>query len=197
MPDEELIEHVYRFKAIDQMVAAPDRIEIEVSDIKSLSIEYLARYVRKALHIGRFQDFRLQPGSGRHQMEVEWAYQVHRVTGKPVLIIAPLVIQHFVKKIADDAGIEVAFPKIHEELIDGINIINYEKLKKFDPSTFIGVASDVTGLLSMSVKKSKAGKLFPFLTKPTYHMLTATGHSHAIKILMAYVEMCGRQDAGV
>jgi hypothetical protein len=199
MVDEELIEKIYGFEAIEQMAVAPDHITIDLLEIKSLDIKCMATYVQKALAIGRFQDYRLQPGSGRHQMEVEWAYQVVRATGKPVLIIAPLVIQGYVGEVAKKAAINIAFPKTPEEVIEGINVINYEKLHKFDPSVFIGVAADVTGLLSLTVVKSKKVKLFPFLKLPTYHMLTSCFNTQAVMQLRATVSKIydRRQDAGV
>jgi hypothetical protein len=187
MLDEELIEQTYHFKELDQMAIAPDQIEIEVSDIKSLSIDYLAKYVRKALSIGRFQDYRLQPGCGRSNMEIEWAYQINRVTGKPVLIIACLVAHHYLKDIAEKGGIEINFPKSQEEVVDGINVVNYEKLKKFDPAAFIGIASEVGHLFRSTPNKKKWTFLRPFFELPTYHFLTSSGRTLGIMYLSAVV----------
>jgi hypothetical protein len=187
------IEELYRFTAIDNMAVAPDHIEIEVSDIKSLSVEYLARYVRKALHIGRFQDYRLQPGCGRSNMEIEWAYQVSRVTGKPVLIIACLALHHYLKDTAEKGGIDINFPKSQEEVVNGINVVNYEKLKKFDPSTFIGIASEVGHLFRSTPNKKKWTFLRPFFELPTYHFLTSSGRTLGIMYISAVVSKIYRR----
>ncbi len=195
MADDELIEKVYHLSELDDMAIAPERIDIELSDIKSLDLEYLARYVRKALHIGRFQNYKLPSGCGRSQMMAEWAYQVNRVTGKPVLIIAPLVVHRYFIHLGEKAGFKIACPKSSEQVIDGINVVNYEKLHKFDPAAFIGITAEAGHLFQATPNKKKFGKLRPFFEMPKYHFLTSHTRTLGIEYLAALVSKIYRKES--
>jgi hypothetical protein len=81
-------------------------------------------------------------GLGKTFMQLSWADQVVKHTGKPVLILAPLAVskqtQHEGKKI----NVDVSTDK------NGILWINnYEQLHNINPSDFVGICLDESGIL--------------------------------------------------
>lgn len=80
-------------------------------------------------------------GLGKTPMELAWADQVFRHTGKPVLLLTPLAVafQHVqeAQKFGHDAAIsrngKVAAP---------ITITNYDQAEKFDPDDFSAIVAD-------------------------------------------------------
>jgi hypothetical protein len=155
------------------------RILIGHSDIKSLRFNYNINYVIKALYQGKLQNYNLPCGSGRSIMELEWAHQVNKVTRKPVILISSSSNHNFFKALAEHVEIGVTFPTNAED-IKGINIINYEKLNRFDPETFVGIACEVGSLLGDRISKNKKIVLEPFFAKPKYHFLTAPNNTRGI-----------------
>lgn len=114
-------------------------------------------------------------GSGKTLMQLEWSRAVHKQTGKPVLIVAPLSV---VRQTNEEAKkFEIAHAQIcrkQEDVTNGINITNYEMIEHFDPSVFSGVCLDESSIL-----KSFTGKYKQLLTemfcKTPYRLLcTAT-----------------------
>ena len=112
-------------------------------------------------------------GLGKTPMELVWADNVHRHTGKPVLIVTPLAV-----------GFQTATEavKFHEEAAisrDGkvtapITITNYERLEKFDASKFSGVVCDESSAIK-SFDGVRRAIVTEFLREIPYRLLgTAT-----------------------
>ena len=94
-------------------------------------------------------------GLGKTAMQLEWARVVHEYTGNPVLIIAPLAVSEQTANIeAPKFGIKVNIAAGQKDIMDGINITNYEKLEKFDLAGFGGVVLDESSII-----KNYAGKI--------------------------------------
>jgi hypothetical protein len=162
---------------------ASETIDIKLSDIRSFHPEsYQAKFVQAILKCVRYRNYNLPTGGGFFLAEVEWAYQVARVTKKPVLVIAPVLIHSYF------ADYGAAFPTSPDEVIEGINVINYEQLHKFQPETFIGVVSDITNLIRNYTTDKKKATLFPFLLMPTYHYLRAGGTSMGMVLLEKWAQ---------
>jgi len=85
-------------------------------------------------------------GLGKTPMELAWAEQVYRHTGKPVLILTPLAVGfqavHEAEKFGHDAGLSRT-----GKPVASITITNYEQLPKFDPADFGGVVCDESSIL--------------------------------------------------
>jgi hypothetical protein len=80
-------------------------------------------------------------GLGKTPMQLAWADQVHRHTGKPVLTVTPLAVSFQTEQEAAKFGIDAAVSR------DGrvpapVTITNYERLEHFTPDTFGGVVCD-------------------------------------------------------
>lgn len=88
-------------------------------------------------------------GLGKTFMQLSWAAQVVKHTGKPVLILAPLAVS--TQTISEGKNIDIDVSKY----TDGgmIQIANYEQLHKIDCRRFAGVVLDESSIL-----KNFAGK---------------------------------------
>lgn len=92
-------------------------------------------------------------GLGKSPMQLEWADQVHRKENKPVLILAPLAVSKQTKREGVKFGVDVNICRSQSDVINGINITNYEMLHKFNASEFVGIVLDESSIL-----KSYTGK---------------------------------------
>lgn len=93
-------------------------------------------------------------GLGKTIQLLDWATQVCLFTGGSVLILAPLAVSKQTQKEGVKFGINVNICASQLDVKTGINITNYEKLHKFDPSFFSGVVADESGIM-----KSFSGKI--------------------------------------
>jgi len=97
---------------------------------------FQAKIVKDALLAGRYAIF-ADCGLGKTFMQLEWAAQVFKHTGKPVLILCPLAVAGQTTAEACHFGIS----------LDGIDIINYEQIENIDPSKYSGVVLDESSIL--------------------------------------------------
>lgn len=103
-------------------------------------------------------------GSGKTLMQLEWCRAVHKHTGKPVLIVAPLCVVRQTQGEAQKFEIgEVTICRHQSDVTNGINITNYEMIEHFDASVFSGVCLDESSIL-----KSFTGKYQQLLTEMFY-----------------------------
>jgi hypothetical protein len=87
-------------------------------------------------------------GLGKSPMQLEWARHVSDYTSKPVLIYAPLAVSQQTKREGLKFGIEVNVCRTQADVVQGINITNYEKLQHFpDASRFGGIVLDESSIL--------------------------------------------------
>lgn len=126
---------------IRDSIALPDVLKDHQSDI-----------VRWALRRGRAAIF-AGTGLGKTLMELAWADEVARHTGKPVLIFAPLAVaaQHI--REAQKFGITARLVATQSGVGPGINVTNYQKIDHFDLMAFGGIVLDESSIL-----KSTDGK---------------------------------------
>ena len=127
-----------------------------------------------ALRSGRSATF-ADCGLGKTLMQLVWAENIHRKTGKPVLILAPLSVSSQTVEEAEKFGIEAVrsqdgkFPAGK-----GIVCTNYERLRHFSPHDFGGIVCDESSILKNFDGKIKAA-ITDFMRKVEYRsMYTAT-----------------------
>jgi hypothetical protein len=99
-----------------------------------------------ALRRGRAAIF-ADTGLGKMRMELAWADAVRKHTGQPIMIHTPLAVAAQLSAEAAKIGIEAKVCRELSDLTDGINITNYDRLHKFDPSIFGGVVLDESGCI--------------------------------------------------
>jgi DNA modification methylase/superfamily II DNA or RNA helicase len=86
-------------------------------------------------------------GLGKTAMQLEWANQVKKYTGGKILIFAPLAVSKQTKREGDKFGYDVKICANMDDVIDGINITNYQKIENFDLSQFSGIVLDESSIL--------------------------------------------------
>lgn len=111
-------------------------------------------------------------GLGKTRMQLAFADQVAKHTAGPVLILAPLAVA--AQTVAEGATIGVAVTHAHDgsDIRGGVNITNYDRLHRFDPSLFAGVVLDESSII-----KHHDARTFTTLTESfaqTQYRLCAT-----------------------
>ena len=109
-------------------------------------IEWACKKGRAAL----FQD----TGLGKTLQQLMWADSVVKSTSGKVIVLAPLSVTRQTVREGEKFGISVNLCSSMEDVKDGINITNYEKLHLFDCSVFDGVVVDESGIM-----KNFSGKI--------------------------------------
>jgi len=102
-----------------------------------------------ALRRGRAAIF-ADTGLGKMRMELAWADAVRKHTRRPIMIHTPLAVAAQLSIEAAKIGIEAKVCRETSDLIDGINITNYDRRHKFDASIFGGVVLDESGCIKHS-----------------------------------------------
>ena len=130
--------------------------------------------VNWALRKGRAAIF-ADCGLGKTPMQLVWAENVVRKTGKPVLILAPLSVAPQTVREGKKFGIECTrsndgtFPKSAR-----IVVTNYEKLAAFRSSDFSGCVCDESSILK-NFKGVRRSEITEFMRQMPYRLLcTAT-----------------------
>lgn len=113
-------------------------------------------------------------GLGKSLMQLEWAKKVHKETNGPILILAPLAVTEQTYREGIKFGINSKVVECQEDVINGINITNYEKLDKFDTSVFKGVVLDESSILKSFTGKVRNQIIDNFKNTPYKLACTAT-----------------------
>jgi len=118
----------------------------EPCDLPAALFPFQADIVRWALRRGRSALF-AGTGLGKSLMELAWAQEVHRATGKDILHLAPLAVSAQLVREGVKFGIDARHVSKSDDCGPGINITNYQKLQHFDLSQFGGVILDESSIL--------------------------------------------------
>lgn len=108
--------------------------------------------VRWALRKGKCALFE-DTGLGKTIQQLAWADAVSKHENGKVLILAPLAVSKQTALEAEKFGIQCTLCENNEDVTDGINITNYEKIHHFDTDQFCGIVLDESSIL-----KSYSGK---------------------------------------
>ena len=112
-------------------------------------------------------------GLGKTPMQLVWAENVRRKTGKPVLILTPLAVAAQTMHEAEKFGIDAAVSR-DGDITAGITVTNYQRLHYFDSSVFGGVVCDESSALK-SFDGETRKEVTAFLRLMPYRLLcTAT-----------------------
>lgn len=167
--------------------------------LPSFLFPFQTALVEWALSKGRAAIF-ADCGLGKTPMQLVWADEIRRHTGKPVLILTPLAVAAQTIEEAHKFGVEAAVSR-EGAITAGITVTNYQRLHYFDPSEFGGVVCDESSALkSFDGETRKA--VTEFLRKMPYRLLcTATaapndyielGTSSEALGELGYMDMLGR-----
>jgi DNA modification methylase len=117
-------------------------IDADPSDINPILFPFQRDLVVWALRKGRAAVF-ADCGLGKTFIQLEWA----RLIGGPGIIIAPLSVARQTAREARKLGIDAHYTRDGSDLVDGVNITNYEMVERFDFSLFRWVVLDESSIL--------------------------------------------------
>jgi hypothetical protein len=139
-------------------------------------------------------------GLGKSPMQLTWAENVHRHTGRPVLIVTPLAVSFQTEAEARKFGIDAAISR-DGSIREPVVITNYERLEHFDQARFGGVVCDESSAIK-SFDGIRKAVVTEFLRQLPYRLLcTATaapndyvelGTSSEALGYLGYMDMLGR-----
>jgi hypothetical protein len=139
-------------------------------------------------------------GLGKTPMQLVWAENVRRHTGKPVLLATPLAVSYQTQTEAAKFGLDAAVSR-DGSIVAGITITNYERLHHFDPEQFGGVVCDESSAIK-AFDGTRRAIVTEFLRTRRYRLLcTATaapndyielGTSSEALGYLGYMDMLGR-----
>lgn len=110
--------------------------DISLEELNPLLFPFQKFCVQTALRKGKFAFFE-DCGLGKTFQQLEWANQIIKKTGKPVIILAPLAVVDQTYQEAKHFNIDTT----------DICIINYDQLHNVDISKFIGVVLDESSII--------------------------------------------------
>lgn len=112
-------------------------------------------------------------GLGKTPMELVWADNVFRFTGRPVLLLTPLAVSAQIEQEAVKFGIEARVSRAGA-VVAPITITNYERLHHFNQDDFAGVVCDESSAIK-SFDGQRRAMVTEFLRRMPYRLLcTAT-----------------------
>lgn len=149
--------------------------DVEKSDLNKNMFEFQKDLCRWAIKKGK-SAILIGCGCGKTLMQLEWASQICRRTGKNVLILAPLSVVHQTANEAVKFGISTSVHvcRSDKDVKDGINITNYEMIEHFDVSRFIGVVLDESSILKSFTSKTTGDLTNRFYKTPYKLLCSAT-----------------------
>jgi DNA modification methylase len=142
--------------------------DVDDSQLNDSLFDFQRFIVKRALKAGKYAIF-ADCGLGKTLMQIEWAHQVSRHTGKPVLILAPLAVTG--QTIQEGVKFNRHVGKVGSGMIQ---IINYEQLENIDSSQYSGIVLDESSILKNFEGRTKTMIIDSFLHTPYKLACTAT-----------------------
>jgi hypothetical protein len=145
----------------------------EPDDLSPALFPFQSDIARWALRRGRAAIW-ADCGLGKSWMALEWSRSVAEHTRRPVLILTPLAVaQQFVR---EGSKMDTGVTHVCEarDVRDGINVCNYERLHKLDPSAFGGVVLDESSILKDYTSSTRNALIDSFSRTPFRLACTAT-----------------------
>lgn len=152
--------------------------------------EWQKDITRWALRKGRAALFE-ECGNGKTIQQLEFADQVAKREGRPVLIVAPLTVGAQTLREAQKFGYSAAICRTQADVTPGINITNYEMLQHFDGRSFAGVVLDESSILKNYTGKMRNQIIEMFKDTPYRLSCTATPSPNDYMELGNQVEFLG------
>lgn len=118
----------------------------EAVNLPEMLFDFQKFCVNRALKKGRYALFE-DCGLGKTFQQIAWANEVANYTGKPVLILAPLVVVNQTIQEANKIGIGITEYCDETIINNGIFITNYEQLEHVNPFCFSGIVLDESSIL--------------------------------------------------
>jgi len=165
----------------------PHASGIEPRDIHGALFPFQEAITRWAVKRGRAAIF-AATGLGKTHMQLEWARQV----GGPTLILSPLAVAEQTAGIAAGMGVAAQVVRDQADVDPGaISIANYERLHRFDPSTFRSLVLDESSIIK-AIEGVTRNKLVDDWTAIPFRLCcTATPAPNDLEELANHAEFLG------
>lgn len=153
-----------------------NNVGFDANELNPKLLDFQDRIVRWALRLGRAAVF-ADCGMGKTLMQLVIAEACAMQTGKPSLILTPLMVAPQTVKEAAKFGIDgVAFAQTSAQIPAGTPVVvaNYERVKEFDPPMFGCVCLDESSILKSFSGTTKRLLIETFNETPYRFCFTAT-----------------------
>jgi hypothetical protein len=171
-------------------VRAPVRGLKEIPTLAAHLFNYQAHSVAHALHAGGAGLF-LDTGLGKTECQLEFLRHGGEATNGRTLLLTPLAVAGQTKRRAEKWGYEARIIREQSDAGDGINILNYDRLDKIDPSWFGAVSLDEASILKSFTGKTTRALINAFRGHRFKLCATATPAPNDHMELGQYAEFCG------
>jgi hypothetical protein len=179
-----------KFLQTKQITVKPSGFDVSLDDINPQLFPFQRDIVKWALKKGKsalFEDC----GLGKTPQQLEWARLVHEHTDKPVLIFAPLAVANQTQQEGKKFNVPVNICATQNDVIDGVNITNYQKLHHFSADGWGGIVLDESSILKgIDGKTRKLLNEFA-ITIPYRLCCTATPSPNDLTELTRHAEFLG------
>lgn len=126
---------------------------IEPGPMHDALFDYQKDVVAFCLRQGRAALF-LDTGLGKSACTLEWCDQAAKASNGFALILTPLAVAKQFEREAAKFGYEAHVVRDQSEVRRGINVCNYDRIDKLDPSAFGAVALDESSILKNMMGKT-------------------------------------------
>jgi len=117
----------------------------------------------------------LDTGLGKSLVALEWGRVIVEMTGKPVLMLAPLAVGPQHQREAEKFGIDARYIREPSEINGArVYITNYERIGKFDVTQFAAVILDESSILKSFGGATSQALMASFAATPYRLACTAT-----------------------
>jgi superfamily II DNA or RNA helicase len=116
----------------------------------------------------------LDTGLGKSRVEAAAAAEFAQRSGRPSLILTPLAVARQMQRECAAIGVDARVIREQSEAGPGVNIANYERLPKLDPSVYGGVVLDESSILKAFTGPTKRILCDAFASTPYRLAATAT-----------------------
>lgn len=143
-----------------------DALHLSLFDFQRDIVSWALRRGRAAIFAGT--------GLGKTRMQIEWAMNVHRLSGGDVLLLAPLAVAAQTVREGAELGYDITLCRSQDDVRPGLNIANYDVLHHFEPVLFDGVVLDESSILKSFTGKIRTDLIESFSFTPYRLACTAT-----------------------
>jgi hypothetical protein len=141
--------------------------------IPDMLFEFQKSITEWAIRKGRAAIF-ADCGLGKTFMQLTWAENIAKKTGKRVLVLTPLAVAFQTVREGEKIGVEVTHRRNGIKAGDRIVVTNYERLHYFNPEDYAGVVCDESSILK-NFDGVMRQQITDFMRKRPYRLLcTAT-----------------------
>lgn len=146
---------------------------IDVGELPYDLMPHQADLIRWALRRGRAAIF-ADTGLGKSRMQVAWADQILKASGRDILILSPLAVAPQTVREGAMIGVNVTHCHSDADIRPGINITNYDRLHLIDAERFGGIVLDESSIIKHHTSKTLQALMDAFRSTPYKLCATAT-----------------------